>query len=169
MSWTWRGAFFRQAREDFRMAHELRQAWLKDSENTPDCHWIHYLQMATEKLARGYLAPVGGGKPKETHTGFVRFIQKAASRDRRLCSCLKLQKQDFPPYLRGLVPLADDVQNMAPALARDAPNPEYPWPDPKKGVQVPCEYTFSLSSPRGGPSLEKLWKFLRVCFKALSE
>jgi hypothetical protein len=46
---SWRDAFFVQAWSDYAVFE------IMDDNNYPRCHVLHYLQMTTEKLAKGYL------------------------------------------------------------------------------------------------------------------
>ena len=62
------GLYLTQARSDFRALRTLKGA--------DACHQIHYLQMATEKLAKAYFWRAG--KPlKKQHDFFVKFLRAA--------------------------------------------------------------------------------------------
>ncbi len=65
----WREAHFKQARSDY----ELLQVLMR--ENAAFCHQLHYLQMATEKLAKGFSTSPGGPQPLKVHRGFVNFLR----------------------------------------------------------------------------------------------
>ena len=54
----WMNAFLQQARSDWQAYN------LVDHSTLPSCHAMHYLQMATEKLAKAALL-AGGMKPEE--------------------------------------------------------------------------------------------------------
>ncbi len=50
----WRTANLTQARSDFEMLQTLSR------QQAPPCHQLHYLQMSTEKLAKGFSTPPMG-------------------------------------------------------------------------------------------------------------
>ena len=53
---TQEDAFIRQARSDYSVFERLRAESRSD---VPECHVLHYFQMATEKLAKAVLARSG--------------------------------------------------------------------------------------------------------------
>lgn len=55
MPLDWRAAYFQQAKSDYEMLLKLMS-----EEGTPACQSLHYLQMTTEKLAKGFLTQPGG-------------------------------------------------------------------------------------------------------------
>jgi len=79
---TWRDAFLAQARSDA----EIRR--LLNRQRTAYSHQLHYLQMLTEKLAKGLMAPVDGAPPAPTHSAFVRCLPPQASRPHKLPATL---------------------------------------------------------------------------------
>lgn len=152
-----------QAQADLLMAKKLRR------QGEATCHWLHYLQMATEKLAKGYASSELGGPPPHTHSGFTRFIQRGAPSDGRLLAVWGRESRSrkvFRSQVRRLVPVARLIERLAPALALSGPNPEYPWED-HRGVQVPVEYPFPELSEKSAPQIENLFRFLDTCFRAL--
>jgi hypothetical protein len=53
------------------------------------------------------------------------------------------RNENWEHLIRKSVPLAEHIEDLAPALALDAPNPEYPWP--RNAPQVaPAEHTFRI-------------------------
>ena len=158
MARSWREAFFLQAASDYRVARRLQ-----GYRDLPSCHWIHFLQMATEKMARGYRARPAGGEPPRTHRGFLKFVRKAASRDPHLRSLLKMRNDQCRAFLKSLAPLADQIEKLAPALAGGGPNAEYPWPL-GPGCRAPVEYDFPELSVATSPHIGKLFDFLDKCF-----
>lgn len=62
-----------QAQADHALFVQLRRAGVHE------CHLLHYLQMATEKLSKAYLWRSGHAPPK-SHTGFVRFLKALLDR-----------------------------------------------------------------------------------------
>lgn len=129
--------FLVQARTDFTVFENFR----KDA-GLPCCHALHYLQMATELLGKAHAWK--HGPCANTHRAFVTFL-------RSLSSNRKAQKQlgfegrneNWKHIIRKSGPLAQRIEDMAPALSPDGPNPEYPWPRdaPKK---APVEHSFEI-------------------------
>ncbi len=131
--------WWRQARSDFDLFATLRRGGARQ------CHLLHYLQMATEKLSKAYLWRSGNPPPK-AHTGFVRFVRAIVDRDdlRRVAPLLGF---DNPAGLEGwarrVLPLAYLLQNIAPAEAGNGPNPENPWPH-HAPTACPADHEFEL-------------------------
>lgn len=155
----WRAAFLLQARSDFDMAKELRKA------GAPDCHWLHFLQMATEKLSKGVsCSPTKMDAPPRSHRGFSVFIRKEARRAEGLRRFLKLELDQFRRNLETLEPIVHEIERLAPAIAGDGPNAEYPWAAPGM-VQAPVSYRFPEITVWNGPHLDRLYRLLEGCFR----
>jgi len=97
----------------------------------PQCHALHFLQMATEKLAKAYFWRKGEPPPRK-HTGFVQFLRfliSTQSRSRRIRKAFSFRRiEDFQSWLKSTLPIAYELERLSPDLAGDGPNPEYPWP-----------------------------------------
>ncbi len=161
---TWRSAFIRQARADYIWARELRNA------GAPTCHWLHFLQMAAEKLAKGYTCSRTGGQPRTTHVGFTRFLQSIAPKDQRLRSEWQTRNRHFTAYkemVRSLIHVGHAIEQLAPALAGQGPNPEYPW-EYESRILAPVDFSFPEITTKAGPQLENLFRFLDTCFRTLN-
>jgi len=96
------------------------------------CHQLHYLQMATEKLAKAYFWRSGTSPPR-THAGSVQFMRALGgiqlSQRARVINALGFGTwPEFRTWIRRTVPMIYELERLAPALAQDGPNPEYPWP-----------------------------------------
>lgn len=72
---SWRTAYFVQAQSDYRVFREFRRR-----ADIEICHKLHYLQMATEKLAKAFLSPHTGGAPPRVHTALARFLRMTMGR-----------------------------------------------------------------------------------------
>jgi hypothetical protein len=129
--------FLVQARTDFAVFELLRK-----QTDVPACHALHYLQMATELLGKAYAWK--RGCPGNTHRAFVSFL-RSLSTNRKAQKELGFEgrNENWEHLIRKSVALAEQVENLAPALALDAPNPKYPWPrlDPQI---APAEHTFGI-------------------------
>ncbi len=127
-----------QVQSDFR-AFELLQ-----KHSAADCHRLHYLQMVTEKLAKAYYWRTGR-EPKQSHKGFVRFVQTLMNRKRdeqlRIAQILGFGSvASFDAFVLSAGPIAYAIESLAPALS-NGPNPEYPWP-PSQPEWAPAAYNF---------------------------
>jgi hypothetical protein len=70
----WRTAYLTQAKSDYAMLLKLIR------EEAPLCHRLHYLQMTTEKMAKGFLTKKGGPRYAKTHDAFAKFVKIAGER-----------------------------------------------------------------------------------------
>jgi len=142
---NWRSAFFIQARGD----NEIRK--LLNENQAPYAHQLHYLQMAWEKLAKGVLTLEDAVDPPEfSHRALVRCLQHLKT-DRHLRRLLRYEdSSSFTRFINSLLPLADQIERLAPALAgARQPNPEYPWQPLVRGpVEVPVRFGFPQFNPR---------------------
>ena len=79
---------------------------------------------------------------------FVKFLQALLDRTtadvEQIAGLLGFGRaSDFENWVPTIAPLAYDVERLAPDLANDGPNPEYPWPQ-KEPVEYPAGYEFSV-------------------------
>lgn len=133
--------WWKQAHSDYQLFGHLQRT------RANECHLLHYLQMATEKLSKAYFWRSGHAPPK-SHLGFVRFLKALLSRRTaeldRIAEILGFsRRQDFERWVPRGQMLAYAVQNLAPAEANNGPNPEYPWPH-EAPAHCPCEHSFRL-------------------------
>ena len=111
------------------------------------CHKLHYLQMATEKIAKAYLWRSGSPPPKH-HAGFVQFLRSLGGlqESNRLKAAKALgfkSSEAMQSWVHAVMPLAYALERIAPALANDGPNPEYPWPH-NAPTQTPVSASFEI-------------------------
>jgi len=154
----WRDALLVQARSDFEMLQSLRR------HGAPFCHQLHFLQMATEKLGKGFTTPPGGPQPPKVHRAFVGFLRsaKGSAQLRQACHCGPGQ---VDAYIASLLPQARLIEDLAPSIANDGPNPEYPWRQPL-GVTAPVDHPFS-NLQFDGRGMVNMLKFLERCFQII--
>ncbi len=150
-------AFLKQARADWSAYQKtLHPSW-------PVCHRLHFLQMATEKLGKALL--VGGKMSFEritgSHAAFVKFL-RVASNNYNLHAKLGMNRSQLNVYFAQFLPIAHEIETLAPALAQDGPNPEYPWLDKKGQVYVPVDYSFPLIRLLQSPQGLHLVKYIRI-------
>jgi len=164
MPHTWRSAFVKQAEADYAMFLLLKDQLL-GGEPGLRCHCLHYLQMSTEKLAKGVTSEMEGGqRPPRVHDAFSKFTW-AVKRSRKLqreCQCGT--PQQFKQYLDSLLPLANQIEDLAPVGSVDQPNPEYPWEE-KGDILTPVEYRFSDDLDFKRPKMIKMLQFISACFR----
>jgi hypothetical protein len=113
------------------------------------CHQLHYLQMVTEKLGKAYFWR-SGNPPPTRHAGFVQFMRFLGSvrqaERRQIADTFGFSRfEDFQNWVRAVLPLAYALEQLAPDLAQDGPNPEYPWPH-HAPEHVPARFEFDVWS-----------------------
>jgi hypothetical protein len=121
-----------QARSDWQVYRLLK--------SQPNCHRLHYFQMCTEKLAKAYFwkSPGAGNLG---HAAFVKFVRAMATRP-KVASKLGFDNTvSFGEWIKDVSDLAYELERLAPALAGDGPNPEYPWPR-HNPAHAPVEHDF---------------------------
>lgn len=133
--------WWRQAQSDHVVLVSLRR------NGAAACHQLHYLQMVTEKLAKAYFWG-SGTPPRRTHAVFVQYLRglggvPQSQRDRIAEAFGFGRFADLQNWLRDVLPLAYELQNLAPSLALDGPNPEYPWPQDAPQF-APVSFEFDL-------------------------
>lgn len=135
---TWRGAFLEQAKSDYSLFTELNQT------RKARCHQLHYLQMATEKLAKSFLCDRHGRPPPKSHFAFTRFLKISKGRPeirRKLGYASNYIA--YCVYVDNLLPAAAKVEALAPTgTDTNEPNPEYPCEETAGNVLAPANYGF---------------------------
>jgi len=117
--------------------------------------------MAAEKIAKAHMCPPSG-RPPRTHKAFVRFLQLCDNRiDLRLAS--GMSRSRFRSHVRGLLHVANALEDLAPVGDWDKPNPEYPWETGGKIIS-PLDHSFAVVRPTTRPMI-KLLEFLRFCLE----
>jgi hypothetical protein len=106
------------------------------------CHALHYLQMATELLGKANAWKSGPiGRSHKALVSFLRGLSSNTKAQRQLG--YEGQDENWKHTIRKITPIADNLQRMAPSLANDGPNPEYPWPADAPRA-TPVEYAFPI-------------------------
>lgn len=115
---------------------------LKDHKLVHHCHKLHYLQMSTELLGKAHAWRCGPiGKSHQAPATFLRTLSSNKKAQRGLGYDRK--NEQWTHTIRKSIPLAESLQNMAPALSKDGPNPEYPWPW-ENPIATPSEHKFQI-------------------------
>lgn len=133
--------WWEQAKSDYAVLALLRR-----SGGAP-CHQLHYLQMVTEKLSKAYFWR-SGAPSKKAHVGFGLFLrlllQVPQNNRKKVTEVFEFKRfQDFQNWARAALPLVYAIEKLAPDLAQDGPNPEYPWPHAAPRY-VPATFEFDV-------------------------
>lgn len=126
------GAYLRQARSDFAV---FRLLIGQDRSLVHECHPLHYLQMATEKLAKAAMLRLGvEGFDRFSHVAFSQLPYQLRRRD--VAATMGWANFDaYRTFLRKSAPLFREIDELNPAVdtqgaagaPREGPNVEYPW------------------------------------------
>jgi hypothetical protein len=150
----WANAYLEQARSDWDTYRVI-------TENVcATCQELHYLQMTAEKLSKAALLRSRTTSPddlRRTHRAFVNFLRFAA-RNPNLQRTLSMHGRQLRSYIQGILPIADRIERLAPALAQNGPNAEYPWEVPSGEVTAPASYTFPVTEELRRPEGRRLLK-----------
>lgn len=137
---TWAEAFRRQAVSDY----QIFKRFSTPNSEVAYCHRLHFLQMATEKLAKSFLIGSASESPKKTHLALVRFL-RVLSGNPDIRERLKFgnNPKQFKAYIDRLIPLAARIEALAP-IGGDLErlNPEYPWLGGQNEVICPADHDF---------------------------
>jgi hypothetical protein len=139
MAMDWVQAFARQACSDF----DARDKILLEP-SLPQCHQLHYLQMAMEKTSKAHLLSAGA-EPYSVQSshGYIASVVPTIVRDRLGRTGAK------PGWLMDAVRLyARRVELLHPQIDSAGAIPancEYPWEGPSGDVIVPAEHDFALN------------------------
>jgi hypothetical protein len=139
---TYQELWWRQASSDHAVLLLLRRQG-----NVDPCHHLHYLQMVTEKVAKAFFWR-SNKEPPRSHAGFVQFLRSLggvqSSRRQQVADVLEFASfQSLQNSIRRMLPLAYELEHLAPALAQNGPNPEYPWP-PAAPRHAPATFHFDV-------------------------
>ncbi len=152
---NWRTAYLTQAKSDYAMLLKLIR------EEAPLCHRLHYLQMTTEKMAKGFLTNRNDPRYEKTHDAFVKFVRISKSRPEFRAASRFTQARQFAKYVDSFANTAQKVEDLSPE-GDDHPNPEYPWEE-NGIILLPTEYAFGDLALEN-PKMIKLLQFIDDCF-----
>jgi len=156
----WADTFAMQSRSDF-------QVYLKLPAEVEDCHKLHYLQMAGEKIAKAYRlrdTQVGLEDAMKSHVAFSQFASSmlTMSRGRERYRGKDAWLQQTVRRVRGL---AREIEKLAPSVDRQQSpaNAEYPWAE-GESIIAPCRYAFPAAAALREPGGVE---FLRLLQEAI--
>lgn len=150
-----------QSRSDFVIDNVL----LREAE---ECHRLHYLQMACEKIAKAYRlrdTRSFGQEDLYSHVVFSRFIMnflKSPEMKRRYRS-QDAKRRQIERYAHML---SEEIERLAPAVARDLSpaNAEYPWLDGGT-VSVPCRHHYPVFTRLVEPAGRDFLKIVEIAIE----
>lgn len=160
----WAAAYHRQASSDWKLFVELLARG-----DVPACHALHFLQMATEKLAKAYRfrdTATSEDALLTKHVGFQKFLNSFLLSPQMRDEFAGRHAQ-LAAIRKGLAPIALAVERLAPAVAREGSpgNAEYPW-ELGESVVAPVDHDFhEVLLLRGAHGRA----FLNVVSRALAE
>lgn len=137
-----------------------------------ECHKLQFLQMASEKISKAYLLRTF--QPKRSHAGFGKFlrllVQSSSSVDlQRIAQIHQFNHiQSFEQWIQSVRPLADDLEKLAPALAQDGPNPEYPLPHDAP-MNSPAIFDFPILKRLETSEGRSLLRFMKASIERFPE
>jgi hypothetical protein len=159
---TWARAYARQALSDWE-TYEL----LAD-QGSPRCHQVHYLQMAAEKIAKGYRFRDTSTSREQLlrhHVGFKKFFRSFLKSPyvNQMYAGKSAQLNQVSKHCHQL---ALEIEKLAPAVDPDSrpANPEYPW-EQGGTLIVPCDYEFPNLSLRDAKRGRTFLKLLEIAIR----
>lgn len=154
-------AYAEQSQSDFRVYNE----YLRGAE---ECHRLHYLQMACEKIAKAYRIrdlTALGSHDLYSHLAFSRFILgflktpqirlRFEGRDAR--------RRQIERYARIF---SVEIEKLAPAVDRETTpaNVEYPW-TADAAIFVPCRHSYAVTRHLGEQGGRDFLKLLEIAIE----
>jgi hypothetical protein len=148
---AWASAFALQSQSDWQVYNLLA-----GESHLADCHELHYLQMACEKIAKAYRCRDTSADLEDLlkrHVGFAKFMGGFLSSP-SIKDAYKGRDAQLREISRFARNLAREIEKLAPAVDRAGTpeNAEYPWESGDKIVS-PCQYSYprlSLLTTAGG-------------------
>lgn len=135
---TWHDAFLTQAHSDYSVFMKLNES------RFPLCHKLHYLQMATEKLAKVFQCEKRNTPPPKTHLALLKMLKIIKGRQEIQKQLEFKHKKSYKSYIDSLMSIAEQIQNLAPVGGDfEKLNQEYPWENPIGRVNCPAKYNYT--------------------------
>ncbi len=138
---TWSEAFYAQSESDFLVFQKLMRE--NGSGVVAFCHCLHFLQMATEKLAKSFMCLGQEKASKPTHSAQVKFLQTIANYPSIREKFKARTNRDLSDAVRKNLPFAQMIQDLAPTGNMARLNAEYPWQNLANKIQCPSLFTYS--------------------------
>jgi len=155
---SWATAYAAQAKSDL----EARDALLQH--NLPECHQLHYLQMACEKICKAFLVSRGAAV-EDLRRSHAHIAKQLPSIARHILSRQAGRVPHDTWEVDAIRTLARKIELLAPAVDAGGAAPancEYPWEAPGGRVIVPSEHRFGIEMiyERSGVTLLKILRIV---------
>ena len=159
MAGGWDKAYLRQAQSDYDVFRRLLPL------QVPECHKLHYLQMASEKLAKAIMsASQRGHRQPNKHESLIRSFRLVGSYGPVRRALGYSSKNDYASFIRSVTPVAQAIEDLYPKGIVDRPNPEYPW-ESNGRVICPIDYRFAHLDLLKGSNVKQFLWYLERCLK----
>lgn len=133
LDFEWSKAYAIQAISDLNAYSVLAQG------SADQCHLLHYLQMASEKVCKAYLCLSNGhNHVKKKHNYVALHLPLIARR-------FLAESGGRRSQIQNIKTLSREIEVLAPAVHKGfsrEDNCEYPWADTSGKVIVPCKFSF---------------------------
>lgn len=161
----WQQGFARQSAADFTMWSRLQTA-----KDVPECHKLHFLQMACEKLSKAHLCQAGADpySLQASHAYIAKQLPIVVKEQMRRLTGRDLRK--FNPRMKQVKLLCREIELLAPSVddgGRRPDNCEYPWELSDGMLRVPTEHNFPGLSLLRGPVGQTLLKCVNEAIAGL--
>ncbi|MDB2687558.1 hypothetical protein N9Y42_10140 [Mariniblastus sp.] len=150
--------WWQQAKSDHEVFVLLR------GNGVPACHSLHYLQMATEKIAKASFW-ANNQPPAMRHVGFAQFLRRLgntpSNQRKRIATLFGFGKfAQLQTWLRTAIPLARRIEQVSPSI-QNGPSSEYPWPHDAP-TDCPVKYHFAVWDELKQSHGRKLMRFISI-------
>lgn len=157
-------AYAAQSQSDFRVFQEFLQG-------AEECHRLHFLQMACEKIAKAYRLRDTPDFPEDglySHVIFSRFILNLL-KSPQIKRLYKSQNAALKQLERDANCLSREIEKLAPAVDREQTpaNVEYPWIQGQL-VFTPCVFSFANLSLLRDQNGREFLKLIAMAIKDFS-
>jgi hypothetical protein len=160
---AWATGYARQADADFKTFEAMQSLPI------PDCHKLHFLQMACEKRAKASLCGEGM-EPAALRTSHAYVAGTLPVVLRQQAVFVNFTGGKAQAALSHAQRLAHEIEVLAPAVDRDGQRPdncEYPWENANGNQQSPLDWSFYPSQLMLVPSGPTVLKLIRGAINRL--
>lgn len=151
---AWSRAYATQAQSDLEAMDLLKRSAL------PECHYLHHLQMAAEKVCKAHLSLQGHDEVRRVHSYIATVFPVIA---RILLARVQAKKERDSWEVESIRVLARQIELLAPACHEEGSRPdnsEYPWESSARQIVVPSRHKFAQVT-RDDRAMMRLTRVLR--------
>jgi hypothetical protein len=159
---SWSQAFARQASSDF----DARETLLRDT-SLPQCHQLHYLQMAMEKAAKAHLLTDPNVDPYAVQSSHAYIAKVIPIIVKDGLGRAGGKKDGW--VMEAVHKLAERISRLHPQIDRQAmpANCEYPWKNARGEIVAPVDFDFGMNF-HAEPVARTMLKEVRARVRALA-